>query len=100
MITRIAEHGAWTVYMCAEPDGEACDSGTHPNVLSHHCAAIGAFHDGTGEGPQTVAFQVAPAQLVKAAPGRILEGPDMYCVDGERVNLAAFREGSLRKGAP
>lgn len=41
----------WTIYVCAEPDGENCASGTHPNILSHRCAAIHRFHESEGREP-------------------------------------------------
>jgi hypothetical protein len=55
------DNARWTIYVCAEPDGENCDSGTHPNILSHRCAAIKQFHDG-GFGPELAAFPVVVEQ--------------------------------------
>jgi hypothetical protein len=49
----------WRIYVCAEPDGENCEKGTHPNILTHHCAAIKRFHEG-GEGPRVLTVEVAP----------------------------------------
>lgn len=50
----------WTIYVCAEPDGQDCDSGTHPNILSHKCAAVRRFHEtqGHASGPQLVEVDV------------------------------------------
>lgn len=50
----------WTMWVCAEPDGEKCDSGTHPNILRHRCAAIGRFHEGGP--PPVLATFVAVAE--------------------------------------
>ena len=50
----------WTIYVCAEPDGTNCASGTHPNILSHCCEAIRKFHDQEGPGPVIVGVEVAP----------------------------------------
>lgn len=50
----------WTVFVCAEPDGEDCDSGTHPNVLNHKCDAMRNFHESEGvdPGPKLLAITV------------------------------------------
>lgn len=60
----------WTIYICAEPDGQDCDSGTHPNICSHRCQAIRLFHETRRDnpddeskwtpGPQIAEFEVEP----------------------------------------
>lgn len=50
----------WTIYVCAEEDGEHCQSGTHRNILRHQCAAIARFHRGEGEGPRIATIEVGP----------------------------------------
>ena len=54
----------WTIYVCAEPDGENCVSGTHPNICRHECAALDRFHESEGRepGPQVVKVEVAPVE--------------------------------------
>lgn len=50
----------WTMWVCAEADGEGCDPGTHPNILRHRCAAIEGFHEGGA--PPRLATIVAVAE--------------------------------------
>lgn len=48
----------WTIYVCLEPDGEHCDSGTHPNVCRHSCAALKRWHESGGASPAPVVAAV------------------------------------------
>lgn len=34
----------WTIWVCAEPDGEKCDSGTHRKLIGHRCLASRGLH--------------------------------------------------------
>jgi hypothetical protein len=34
----------WTMWVCAEPDGEHCSSGTNRKLIAHHCAAARGLH--------------------------------------------------------
>ena len=63
-ILQRVEGRTWTVFVCAEPDGEECDSGTHPNILSHKCEAVKRFHEtgGAEQGPQLLAVTVERKQ--------------------------------------
>jgi hypothetical protein len=60
------DNARWTIYVCAEPDGEKCDSGTHPNILAHRCVALQRFYDG-GVGPQIAAIPVVAEQDAEVA---------------------------------
>lgn len=50
----------WTVWVCVEPDGNECVSGTHPAICAHKCKALARFHESGGElpGPRVVGIEV------------------------------------------
>lgn len=71
----------WTIYVCAEPDGKNCDSGTHPHILRHECAALQRWHEAMAArkspdepcaepGPTVVMIEVEPV------PGQGYVDPD------------------------
>jgi hypothetical protein len=43
-LERWIQDQTWWIYVCAEPDGQHCASGTHPNILRHECAALDRWH--------------------------------------------------------
>lgn len=73
----------WTIYICAEPDGQDCASGTHPNILTHKCAALKEWHEWHQDHPRIEDQDNAP------------RGPKIAMVDVAAVNLNALSDDAL-----